>query len=393
MDFRIESARLAKELGLYVKVIDRKVTIPVLANLLVRAEADGLKLAGTNLNVTLSGALSASVAKTGVATVPAQKLLEMAKSLPGEIRIWTDDTGALKIAGGTFSSRLQSLPATDFPALPALESDTVLLPRTLLRTMVNQVRTSITDQDQRYLLDGALFSMDGAELKLVSTDSYRLTVTSATLPSPLATKEEHLVPSEALDELAALLGEDAPEDAPAIGFAHSENHLFFTVDGRLLSSRKVDGKFPAWQRILPKEPGRTARMDRAALAQAIDRVLLVASQTSRTISLNFSNRQATVTAVSAEIGDAQETVKADYTGADTSMNVKAASLQDCLRVATVDAVDLQFKDALQPLVFLGGERHMVVIMPIRPVTEAVAPPAPPDPTSKRKTKAKAEATA
>lgn len=362
MDIRIGSEALAKHLSLYEKVVDRKPTIPVLSNVKITAGAaldGGLRLAATCLDVSLEGPCAGVVDSPGIVTVPAARLLEMAKALPGaEIRLWSDDKGAIRLKAGAYTSRLQALPAEDFPTLPTPETSAVQLPREAVRRCVAQVRYAIAANDTRYYLAGAQLALGDGKLTLVATDAHRIAVSTAALDGP---EHGHIVPARALDSLAGLLGETG--DAP-VGFSQSGNHLFFAIDDRLLSARMVEGKFPAWQRIMPKGNVYEATIERAALRTAIQRVTLVSTGSARTITLKLKPGSLEVSALSSEIGQADEQIAIEYAGDPIDVSLQSEYLIDFLSEATSPKIVLAVKDAKSALLLSDGPDYLGVIMPV-----------------------------
>lgn len=362
MRIRVDSEVFGRELGLLEKIVARKVTIPALANVLVRADVGGLFLAATDADLGLSGPCAATVEAPGVLTVPARKLYEIVKALPeSEITLATDAKGAVRLTAGEFDSRLQALPPDDFPALPeAGDAPVRLLSRVGLKRLVGQVRYAMSSGDQRYFLNGALLTVHEKQIGMVATDGYRLAY--ATADSAGAAVADLLIPQKAIDELAALLAEAGEAD---VAYAVAENQMFFTVDGRTLCARRLDGKFPQWERLLPKGYPAGAVIDRVALQTALRRVALLSSDSSRAVTLALAPGLVRVSASSAELGDAAEKVKADYAGAEVKFKVSGQYLADFVEAAAGATITLVAKDATSQVLVTDGPDYACVIMPMR----------------------------
>src|SRR5512132_756913 len=237
MELVVRKTDLLRELQLFQGIVERKNTIPILANVLIEADGDQVRLLATDLEVGLRSKCQASVAKGGSLTLPAKKLYEIIKALPEtDVRIEEDKSG-VKVAADRFDSRMQTLPREDFPTLPdGTGAYSATLPRDVLKQMVAKTQFAITGEDTRYFLNGALFILRPDSMSLVSTDGHRLAL--ITVPrdkNPKSKAEEEvrvILPRKTLLELGRLLGEGEGD----ITYERGENHLFFEIGGRLLIS-------------------------------------------------------------------------------------------------------------------------------------------------------------
>src|SRR5687767_2329923 len=235
MELVVRKNELLRELQLFQGIVERKNTIPILANVLIEAKGDEVRMLATDLEVGLRSKCAASVAKGGSLTLPAKKLYEIVKSLPEtDIRI-AEEKGGVKVAADRFDSRMQTLPREDFPTLPeGGGASTVMLPRAALKEMVAKTQFAITGEDTRYFLNGALFVLRGDSMSLVATDGHRLalvTVKRDDKDDAVKPGEDVkvILPKKTLLELGKLLS-DSDGD---IHYERSENHLFFDVGGRV----------------------------------------------------------------------------------------------------------------------------------------------------------------
>ena len=249
MELVVRKNDLLRELQFFQGIVERKNTIPILANVLMEAKGDQVSFLATDLEVGLRSRCSAAVAKGGSLTLPAKKFYEIVKSLPEtDIRI-AEDKGGVKVAADRFDSRMQTLPREDFPALPeAGATPTATLSRASVKEMVSKTHFAITGEDTRYFLNGALFVLRPDSMTLVATDGHRLAVVTVPREDKAGEEVRAILPKKTLGELARLLA-DGTED---IRYERGENHLFFDVGGRLLISRMIDGQFPAYERVIPR---------------------------------------------------------------------------------------------------------------------------------------------
>src|SRR5437867_9178422 len=253
MELVVSKHNLLRELQLFQGIVERKNTIPILANVLLEAKEDELRFLATDLEVALRSKCTASVVKSGSLTLPAKKFYEIVKSLPDtDIRI-AEDKGGVKIAADRFESRMQTLPREDFPTLP--ESSGAAAPalsRASVKEMVAKTQFAITGEDTRYFLNGALFVLRPGEMSLVATDGHRLALVSVARDGAAksdAVENKAILPKKTLGELGRLLMEG---DGGDITYERGENHLFFDAGGRLLISRMIDGQLPAYERVIPE---------------------------------------------------------------------------------------------------------------------------------------------
>src|SRR6476469_8035859 len=246
MELVVRKNDLMRELQLFQGIVERKNTIPILANVLMEAKGDGLRFLATDLEVGLRSRCQAAVAKGGSLTLPAKKFYEIVKSLPEtDIRI-SEEKGGVKVAADRFDSRMQTLPKEDFPTLPdASNGSGAALSRASIKEMVTKTQFAITGEDTRYFLNGALFVLRPDSMSLVATDGHRLALVTVERDAKAAKDGDEvkaILPKKTLGELARLL-QDGDDD---IRYERGENHLFFDVGGRLLISRMIEGQFPEY---------------------------------------------------------------------------------------------------------------------------------------------------
>src|SRR5262245_458852 len=241
MELVARKNELLRELQLFQGIVERKNTIPMLANVLIEAKGDEVRMLATDLEVALRSRCQAAVSKGGSLTLPAKKLYEIVKALPEtDVRIEEDKKG-VKVAADRFDSRMQTLPREDFPTLPDASGKTrATLPRNALKQMVEKTQFAITGEDTRYFLNGAKFVLRPDTLTLVATDGHRLALVEVAHKVGINEEIGVILPKKTLLELGKLLAEDEGD----VLFEAGENHLFFDVGGRMLISRMIDGQFP-----------------------------------------------------------------------------------------------------------------------------------------------------
>ncbi|HTM25935.1 MAG TPA: DNA polymerase III subunit beta [Vicinamibacterales bacterium] len=374
MELVVRKSDLLRELQLFQGIVERKNTIPILANVLLEANGAEMRMLATDLEVGLRSKCTANVSKGGSLTLPAKKLYEIVKALPEtDVRI-EEDKGGVKVAADRFDSRMQTLPREDFPTLPdASGTVSAALPRDVVRQMVSKTQFAITGEDTRYFLNGALFILRPDSMGLVSTDGHRLA--HITVPRDKAKAkaskggdEENrvILPRKTLLELGRLLVEGGEGD---IQYERGENHLFFGVSDRLLISRMIDGQFPAFERVIPKNNDKHVEFDRDRLTSAVKRVALLSNERSRAVKFQIDKGKVEIASSSPEFGEAKEALMVDYAAAPVTICFNAQYVLDFLGVVETDTVSLDFKDEMSQAVLkpVGAEgyEYTYVIMPMR----------------------------
>lgn len=368
MELVVRKHDLLRELQLFQGIVERKNTIPILANVLLDARDGEVKFLATDLEVGLRSRCEATVTKPGALTLPAKKLYEIVKSLPDtDIRIAEDKSG-VKVAADRFDSRMQTLPKDDFPTLPdGTGQPTATLSSASLKEMVAKTQFAITGEDTRYFLNGAQFVLKGDQMSFVATDGHRLALVTVTRPDTPkdAPEVKAILPKKTLGELGRLL----TDGDGSVGYERGENHLFFEVGGRLLISRMIDGQFPAYERVIPKGNDKHIEFERDRLANAIKRVALLSNERSRAVKMQIDKGKVDVTSSSPELGEAHETLLVDYSGGAMQICFNAQYVLDFLSAVPTDVVALELKDEVSQAVMrpVGAEGYdyTYVIMPMR----------------------------
>ncbi len=371
MELVVKKNDLLRELQLFQGIVERKNTIPILANVLMEAKGSEIRMLATDLEVGLRSRCDATVEKAGSLTLPAKKLYEIVKALPEtEVRIAEDKNG-VKVAADRFDSRMQTLPKEDFPAVPdGTGAINATLPRAAIKEMVAKTQFAITGEDTRYFLNGALFILQPGSMSLVATDGHRLALVNVDRPKTAAKGKEGeevraILPRKTLWELGKLLTEGDGD----VQYERGENHLFFDVGGRLLISRMIDGQFPAFERVIPKGNDKRIEFERERLTNAVKRVALLSNERSRAVRFQLDKGKVEVTSSSPEFGEAKETLPVDYNDSSMQICFNAQYVMDFLGAVETDIVALELKDEVSQAVMkpvgTQGYDYTYVIMPMR----------------------------
>lgn len=369
MEVTVAKAELQKELQLCQGVVEKRSTIPILSNVLLRAAGDRLHVAATDLDVTIQTQCAANTKVDGSVTVEAKRFFDVVRSLPdADVRLTVQENYSLLIESGSAKFRLLGLPAEDYPTLPKVDADaTYSIQLADLKEMVSKVIFAITHEETRFQLNGALLKVLPDRIEMVATDGHRMALVN--LPkegSKKASELTILIPRKALHELLRL---EAGSEGD-VRFGVSENHLFFeTGDARLLA-RLIDVNFPNYMDVIARDNDRKVIVDRERLLSTIRRVSLVANERTRAVRFDFSPGKLTVSSTNPELGDARETVPVEYAGQPFHVGLNAAYVTDFLAALPTSGVSLELKDENsqcigRPLDDSLAYDYLYVVMPMR----------------------------
>jgi DNA polymerase III subunit beta len=371
MEFTIDKSDLLKELNLVQGVVEKKNTIPILSNLLIASAGPGrISIIGTDLDVSLRTGTVAEVRGDGAIVVSARKLFDIVRSLPeAPIHFHQESNEWVTIECDRSRFKIVGQAKEHFPAVPEWKEAQYRIPADVLRTLVGRTIFAITQEESRYTLNGALFRMLGADVRMVATDGHRLAFIERKgldLGAENGNDEiKALIPKKTLAELMRL----AAESDDLVEFAKDENHLFFKLGDRVLISRMLSGQFPNYELVMPKDNDRSITIESGRFQSAIRRVALMADERSRAIKMILSPERLDITSQSSEVGEARETLQTDYTGPELTLGFNAQYLGDFLGVIGDSPVNFEFKDGQsQAQLRPGGADdydYRYVVMPMR----------------------------
>jgi DNA polymerase-3 subunit beta len=346
MELSVGKADLQKELQLCQGVVEKRSTIPILSNVLLKAADGRLQIAATDLDVTILSSCAARVTTPGGVTIEAKRLFDIVRSLPDEdVHFTLQENNSILVESGTAKFRLLGLPAEDYPTLPTVNiSDAYTIPLDELKTMVAKVKFAITHEETRFQLNGALLKVQPNKMEMVATDGHRMALIN--FPSGITGKGKKgtdltiLVPRKALDEILRLEG----GAEGTVQFGVSENQLFFEAGDRRLLARMIDVNFPNYMEVISRDNDRRVMVDRERLLSTIKRISLVANERTRAVRFDFAPGKLTVSSTNPELGDARETVPIDYAGQPFFVGLNAAYVMDFLSATDTPSVSLDLKD-------------------------------------------------
>lgn len=370
MDISIARGELLDALSTVGKGISSRSTLPILSGILFDASGETVTMQSTDLEISIKHACPARVDEPGQIVVPGKLLTEIVRSLP-EAAVNISKTSPDKVSVSCLQSRfdVKTLSPEDFPKFPEVSPDrSAAIPTQTLVSVVRQVGKAVSRDDARVILTGILLSIDGAALKMVATDSYRLAVREVLLEAPVSEQIEVVVPGKAMEEVPRL----AKSDVITIGV--TENQIVFTFGNTVFVSRRVEGQFPNYRNLIPATRETRATVDRGELMDAVKRVSLMAQHNAPVrAKVDIENKTLTLTAQTQDVGDACEDVEIHSAeGEPVEIAFNHTFLTDGIVSAAREGVDgdevsLDIVSPLKPGVIRtpGDEGFTYLIMPVR----------------------------
>ena len=367
MKFSLSRERFLSELGVAVRGVSARSAIQTLSGVMVIARDGAIELQSTDMELGIRVRVEAPTEREGSALLPGRLLLDVVRSLPGDDLTLEarGGEGDVELASGTANFHLRTLPPDDFPALPEAEGTAVRVSAPAFSDTVAKVARAASRDETRPHLTGVLVSASGSELRMVATDSYRLSVKETTLEEALEGSIEANVPARALQELTRIAG---AANAEEVAVSTLQNQVVFEVGETTLSSRLVEGRFPNYQQLLPESYEHELRVDGGELLAVVRRVSLLA-QRNAPLRFRFSEGELEVSARTPDVGEARETMPVAFgAGEPLEIGFNPEFLRDGLESAGSDDLVLKLISPLRPgLIQAGadGDGFLYLVMPIR----------------------------
>jgi DNA polymerase III subunit beta len=353
---------LAQRLAIVGRAVSTRGAVQILSGILLRAEAGGLHLAATDMELSLRSSLDAEVEGEGAVVVSGRLLLELSRLLPeSEVQIeHRADEGMVQLTCGAASYRLHTYSAEDFPRLPDVAAAGMFsVDRESLLDTVGRVARSASRDESRPVLTGILVRFEAGKLVMAATDSYRLSVKETPISGD-APELEAIIPARALAELGRIA-----QTGSVLELAVHENQVIFGADGVWLTTRRIDGQFPNYRQLLPDAFEHVLTLPRAELLDVVRRTAVMAQRNSP-LRLRFSEGELTVSAQTQEVGEASESLPVAYTGEPLEIGFNAEFLRDGVESVSADELQLKLISPLRPgLIQAEGDEFWYLIMPIR----------------------------
>ncbi len=365
MKFQIQREALLKPLQQVIGVVERRQTLPVLGNVLVQATAEGLELTATDLEVELQARVTVEVDEPGEVTIPARKLFDICRTLPEGVNInisQADDRVLVQSGRSRFT--LSTLPATEFPVVEqAAGSQQFAVPQKEFKELIERTHFSMAQQDVRYYLNGLMLELNDKLVRAVATDGHRLALCDMDAEVEGADGQQVIVPRKGIQELLRLLEDSEAEAKVEIG----SNHIRVATPDIRFTSKLIDGRFPDYQRVVPKGGDKRVVADRELLRQALTRTSILSNEKYRGIRLNLDPNALRIQAHNPEQEQADEEVEVEYQGGSLEIGFNVTYLLDALAALRSAQVETVLSDSNSSCLVQepGTTRCQYVVMPMR----------------------------
>lgn len=365
MRFSLQREVLLKPLQQVVNVVERRQTLPVLANLLVSVEGNRLSLTGTDLEVEMIARTEIEQAEDGETTIPARKLFEIVRALPDGSRLgFTLSGDRVTVQAGRSRFTLATLPAREFPAVDDLELvERIQVPEASLKELIERTAFAMAQQDVRFYLNGLLFDLRENALRCVATDGHRLALCEAALPDGAKTRKQIILPRKGVLELQRLLeGGDRMVELEV-----GRNHVRVRREDVTFTSKLIDGRFPDYEAVIPIGADKEVKMEREVLKAALQRAAILSNEKYRGVKVEISPGQVRIVAHNPEQEEAVEEIEAETTVDGLSIGFNVTYLLDALSALREDHVLLNLRDSNSSALVreAGHSRSRHVVMPLR----------------------------
>lgn len=372
MKFKINRDHFANGLAQVLNVVGSKATMPILSNVLIEAEKDQISLTTTNLDLGIRCKIKAEVKETGAVTLPVKRLATIVRELPNtDVTVDAAPNHQVKIASGGSNFRIMGIGKEEFPPLPEFGDEKAFtLEQAELTTMLKSVAYAQSTDETRYILNGVYFNFKDGKLSLVATDGRRLALVSKEMEVPASSAGAIILPAKTVSELTRLLdkGEKLKinfNDRKAAFQIATDKETSGLVDSVYLYSKVVEGNYPNYQQVVPKETHQRIKLERELFLQCVHRAALVCSEKSNSVKIKLTSNLLEITAQSPDFGEAHESMAIGYSGPELQVAFNPVFVMDPLRALTKDEIFFELKDDVSPGVFKTLESFLCVIMPVR----------------------------
>jgi DNA polymerase-3 subunit beta len=367
MNITISKDQLLVGLQAVQSIVTSRTTLPILSNVLLRTEGERLELTATDLDVTVSCGVEAKVKKEGASTVPVKKLFGIVRDLGGsEIEMEVDDKNNCSVRSGPSYYKIHGLAADEFPPMPKFKDDKkTALPQETLKKMMRKTSFAISTDEARYVLNGIFLSLKDHKMTMVATDGRRLALVDEEVDIAEKSQGEFIIPAKAANELNRLL-----QDKGEVEIKFSDNQAAFTLKDEkggsvLIVTKLIEGNYPNYRQVIPGETKERIALPREELLHALKRAEIMTSEKANSVRLTFNKNNLSITANAPEVGEARESIAANYKGKELAIAFNPKYLIDPLNALSEDEVFFELIDELSPGVVKINGPFLYVVMPMR----------------------------
>jgi len=367
MNLTISKEQIINGLQAVQNVVSTRTTLPILSNVLLRAENDRLEFTATDLDVTIACGVEAKVKKPGASTIPVKRLFGIVRELSNsEIDLEVDDKNVCSIRSGPSFYKIHGLSADEFPPLPKFkEEKKVALPQETLKGMFKKTSFAISSDESRYVLNGIFLSLKDHKMTMVATDGRRLALVDEEMDVSEQSQGEFIIPAKTVNELNRLLA-----DKGEVELRYAENQASFTLKDEkgssiLIVTKLIEGNYPNYRQVIPAETKERVALVREEILHALRRAEIMTSEKSNSVKLSFGKNRLEITANSPEVGEAKESLAINYKGPEMAIAFNPKYMIDPLTALANDEVFIELIDELSPGVLKINGPFLYVVMPMR----------------------------
>ena len=346
------------------RAVSPRTSLPILGHLLITAEEDKLRIAATDLEIGMECIVEANVQETGSMTVPARILTEVLAALPEtDVALSVDESNTVSVKCGTSDFSILGLPPEEFPMLPEVREEVSLtIEHDVIRDGIARTSFAISPDESRAILTGILMQVTGDSLRLVATDTHRLCVYDCPVLECKGT-ENAIVPGRAMNELTRIV----PEGEGTVSIGISPSQIMFKCGDTVLISRRIEGQFPNFEKVIPSEFNKKLTIPTEQFLQSVKRVSIVARESSNRTMVRTEGGTLVLTAESGNVGRAHEELEIIREGDDIKMAFNARYLLDVLNVTDTEAIEVELTGEVSPAVVKpqGRDNYIYVLMPMQ----------------------------
>ncbi len=373
MKFSINRDHFTSGLQQVLNVVGSKASMPILSNVLIEAENDRISLSTTNLDMGIRCRINAEISEPGAITLPVRKLASIVSDLPSlEVQVEATEKKAT-LSSGTATFVIMGIGPEEFPPLPSFEDKhSFVLPQADLQRMLRSVSYAQSTDESRYIMNGVFFNFEEGKLTLAATDGRRLAVISKEMDVSEDNAGHLILPAKTVTEVERLLGQ-----GETVRIAFNDRQVAFEINSNeenadsglvetiYLVSKVVEGNYPNYRQVIPRETDQHIKVNRETLLNTVRRAARVATDKNNAVKVNISEGTVEITGNSPDIGESKVSLNVDYTGPEVTVAFNPQYMMDPLKALTRDEVIFEFKDELSPGVIRTPDSFLCVIMPLR----------------------------
>ncbi len=367
MNLTIAKDQLISGLQAVQNIVGSRTTLPILSNVLLKAEGNRLELTATDLDVSVSCSVEAQVKKPGSTTIPVKKFFGIARDLGSqELELSTDEKHVTSLSAGASFYKIRGLPAEEFPPIPKIKDDRMVsLPQEKIRGMMKKTSFATSTDESRYVLNGIFVSMKDNKLTMVATDGRRLALVDEEVDIPEAALGDYIIPSKAINELNRLLT-DAGNVELRFGDNQASMKLLPEKGPKVsITTKLIEGNYPNYRQVIPSEVKERVTLGREELLHAMKRAEIMTSDKANSVKMSFTTNNLSITANSPDVGEARESIAINYKGPDITVAFNPGYVIEPLNALPDEEIYFELIDELSPGVMKINGPFLYVVMPMR----------------------------